>query len=54
MNILLEEEVEINTKPNNARYTEAIYSENGAIVFKSTNDKSKNISKEDIKVLLGE
>ena len=52
-NLLLEEDLEIKHLPNNARYTEAIYSRSGAVVFKSTNDRSKQVSEDELKILLG-
>lgn len=52
-NLLLEEDLEIKHSPNNSRYTEAIYSKSGAIVFRSTNNKSKQVSEDELRILLG-
>lgn len=51
-NIMLEEDVEIKTKPNNTRFVEAVYGNSGSIVFRGTNDEKKNVSKSDLKILL--
>lgn len=50
--IMLEDEVEIKAKPNNTRFIEAVYGNSGSIVFRGTNDESKNVSKSDLKILL--